>query len=199
MEDKLNLVEILKGHEGETFYSPLFGNVTLVDVDIEYKHPIRVETCEESLEIFFANGLYFYYKESECMLFPSKEQRDWNKWIEEQKPKVPKTWSEIERHSTNLLLAMSDLETHAEPITKSALALIKIHQLIEVGYGGNITNEEWSNIEMAKYCIASYEDGDDCMTITDSRITRRQPIAFHTETQAAEFLGYPETPFFKRI
>lgn len=29
MNENINLCEILKGHEGETFYSPLFGNIIL--------------------------------------------------------------------------------------------------------------------------------------------------------------------------
>ena len=29
MNEQINLLEILKGHEGETFYSPTFGNIKL--------------------------------------------------------------------------------------------------------------------------------------------------------------------------
>ena len=32
-EKEINLCEILKGHEGEFFYSPLYGNVKLVKTD----------------------------------------------------------------------------------------------------------------------------------------------------------------------
>ena len=32
----------------------------------------------------------------ECIVFPSRDQRDWGKWDKEQKSKTPKTWGELE-------------------------------------------------------------------------------------------------------
>ena len=75
-----------------------------------------------------------------------------------------------------------------EPIVKSALALLKIHQLIEVGYGGNITDEEWKEHTKTKYTI----DSKDKKLICSYTYHFKSHIAFHTKEQAEEFLSYIE-------
>ena len=75
-----------------------------------------------------------------------------------------------------------------ESIVKSALALLKIHQLIEVGYGGNITKEEWEKAFELKYVISCTADKSFPIHTTNCIHT----IAFHTKEQAEEFLKYTE-------
>ena len=100
MNENINLCEILKGHEGETFYSPAFGNIKLNCItDIIYFESINGKV---SFDIY-PNGTYC--SNGELIIFPSKDQRDWNKWIEEQKSKVPKTWSELVKHIQPILYA----------------------------------------------------------------------------------------------
>lgn len=130
----------------------------------------------------------------ECMLFPSKDQRDWNKWLKEQKPKVPKTWSEIENY-TDVGVRIHEIEhksytVNNTPIEKSVLALLKIYQLIEVGYGGNVTKKEWKNDEF-KFIIAK-DASIDVFNISSVCHCAATPIAFHIREQAEEFLKYPE-------
>ena len=132
-------------------------------------------------------------KEGECMLFPSKDQRDWNKWIEENKSKTSKTWSDSLFTVYELSYIDNDKDyvltsTGISPIERSALALLKIHQLIEVGYGGNVTNEEWENAFELKYVISCTADKSFPIHATNCIHT----IAFHTKEQAEEFLKYPE-------
>ena len=79
MNENINLCEILKGHEGETFYSPIYGNLTY--------HPtlyplVRFKTVTGAIFDINANGKV-YENSDELFVFPSKDQRDWNKWIEE--------------------------------------------------------------------------------------------------------------------
>lgn len=88
---EIDLCEILKGHEGETFYSPAFGIVILKEISNDY---LRIKSVDKVINLY-KDGKYDIH--GECMLFPSKNRRDWNKWIEEQKPKVPKTWDDLER------------------------------------------------------------------------------------------------------
>lgn len=86
MNENLNLVEILKDcQKGTKLYSPPFGDVELTKVfQDDSKFPIRFKQ-RNNLEGFVANdGRMFEY--GECMLFPSKEQRDWSKF----KPSKPK-------------------------------------------------------------------------------------------------------------
>lgn len=78
METELNIVEILKDKpKGTKLYSPLFGDVYLLSAK---NNAIKVEYRKEGLAIFFGNGKYYNYPESELLLFPSKEMRDWSKF-----------------------------------------------------------------------------------------------------------------------
>lgn len=201
MNENINLCELLKGHKGETFYSSVFGKVILKEIGIG-RMPITFH-YGVSTYWFSKEGKMCDEEDAECVLFPSKEHRDWNKWAEEQKPKVPKTWSELiqkNRPCSNVTLGYRRKEDKSvgddswtcnnTPIEKSALALLKIHQLIEVGYGGNITNEEWNDSIIEKFIIYPIKDGFGI----DHRFKLRafRHIAFHTKEQAKEFLSYPE-------
>lgn len=204
---KLNLCEILKGHEGETFYSPMYGEVKLIGTDSfifpgNSNYPIVISGINgQDISNLCPNGHFLNEDRGECMLFPSKDQRDWNKWVEEQKPKTPKTWSKIKDKNIyyfkvcNDLIELESSATVLSPIEKSALALLKIHQLIEVGYGGNVTNEEWRNSKLIKVIISRQElkeIGEDTpFTKLLTQFTFSH-IAFHTKEQAEEFLKYPE-------
>lgn len=76
-----NLVEILKGHEGTTLYSPLIGEVILTEIDDdEETYPITVIGTEMESYSFTAEGRFISTTDGECMLFPAKDQRDWSKW-----------------------------------------------------------------------------------------------------------------------
>lgn len=69
----MNIAEILKNvPKGTKLYSPIFGEVELSEVDsifIYIKH-------DDFIARFHSDGKYT--KNGECMLFPSRENRDWN-------------------------------------------------------------------------------------------------------------------------
>ena len=77
METKINIAEILKDKpENTKLYSPLFGDVYFSYIAysiINVKHHGRITR-------FFDNSRYYNYPESEPILFPSKEMRDWSKF-----------------------------------------------------------------------------------------------------------------------
>lgn len=80
METKLNIAEILKDKPvGTKLYSPLFEDVYLLGAECGI---IRVEHHRGNggIAIFFGDGIYYNYPESEPLLFPSKEMRDWSKF-----------------------------------------------------------------------------------------------------------------------
>lgn len=81
-------------------------------------------------------------------------------------------------------------------IGNSCSALFKIHQLIEVGYGGNTINEEDLNPKILKYYIGYYfEDSVNNKKLKFNictGLTKHSPIRFHTKEQAEEFLSYHE-------
>lgn len=77
MEAKINVAEILKDKpENTKLYSPLFGDVYFSYIEnsiIKVKH-------HGGITKFFDNSRYYNYPESEPLLFPSKEMRDWSKF-----------------------------------------------------------------------------------------------------------------------
>lgn len=75
----MNLVEILKNvPKGTKLYSPLFGEVTFNCIQKDEDWPIVIKTDENKDDYFAENGKYNQHVDCECMLFPSKENRDWN-------------------------------------------------------------------------------------------------------------------------
>ena len=84
MENKINIAEILKDcPEGMKLYSPLFGEVTLGKSGSDN---ISIFSKNDDGDIIFntfaENGLFYSgYSQSQCLLFPSSEMRDWTKFF----------------------------------------------------------------------------------------------------------------------
>ena len=191
MNENINLYEILKGHEGETFYSPTFGNIKLSCItDVLYFEGIN-STLSFNV---YVDGTYC--KDGEICIFPSKEQRDWNKWVEEQNYKGSKTWSQYIKNNT-IQPYVALINTKADtPIEKSALALLKIYLIIEVGYGGYPTKEDYDKANHEKlWTIRIYKTDDNDFIFNAIPLYGecfKNNIAFHTIEQANEFISYPE-------
>ena len=91
----MNIAEILKKcPKGMKLYSPVYGEVKLEDVRNGQNFSIHCITENEALDYFTSDGrLYCDFPDAECVLFPSKDQRDWSKFIvpdkvNDQKPKT---------------------------------------------------------------------------------------------------------------
>lgn len=82
----MNIAKLLKNApEGTKLYSPIFGDVTLVYVeDNRPDYSIIVRNLEGDIVIFSSDGVYDITFDGECLLFPSKENRDWTKFKVEQ-------------------------------------------------------------------------------------------------------------------
>lgn len=77
MEKDINVADILKDKPANTrLYSPLFGYVYLLRLS---NNIVEVSHHGEPSQ-FYNNARYFNYHESEPLLFPSKEMRDWSKF-----------------------------------------------------------------------------------------------------------------------
>lgn len=77
---KLNLIEILKDcPKGTKLYSPVCGEVTFgeIDYDTDTAYPIVVYDANGFSQQFTEEGVYFTIG-TECLLFPSRECRDWS-------------------------------------------------------------------------------------------------------------------------
>lgn len=81
--EKINLVELLKDCPKDMeLYSPMFGTVYFEGIkDTGIAILVEVTTSCNSIHQFYSDGKYnTYYSDSECLLFPSKDQRDWSKF-----------------------------------------------------------------------------------------------------------------------
>lgn len=84
---KLDLTKKLKA--GDKVYSPLFGYGTIDTINnpLSVDYPINITVKREDLKDSYFNftkeGHYYNYIGSDCVLFPSKENRDWNNYIKE--------------------------------------------------------------------------------------------------------------------
>ena len=85
-KEPLDLTKILKGCEGQTLYSMISGDVTLKEIYTPSDYPIKLVTVNsERINSVTKQGLHFSFSQGECILFPSKENRDWSTF----KPKIP--------------------------------------------------------------------------------------------------------------
>ena len=79
----INLVSILKHcPKGTKLYSPIFGEVTLYSVNNRIIDVIATNYNDEPTHIEFSRlgRLILGYSNAECVLFPSKDQRDWSRF-----------------------------------------------------------------------------------------------------------------------
>ena len=87
MNENLNLVEILKDcPKGTKLYSTIHGDVKFELIDEHKPHQIIVRIDDYHNGCFSSDGKMYSFYDGECILFPSREQRDWSKF----KPKQPK-------------------------------------------------------------------------------------------------------------
>ena len=81
MKENIDLTKILKDcPKGTKLYSTIFGEVTFCHIDENDMYPIKVMTGKKCNGKVSANGKHYVEFNGECTLFPSKEQRDWNKF-----------------------------------------------------------------------------------------------------------------------
>ena len=110
MNENIDLIKILKNcPKGFKLYSLLHGEVSFRGIDettddysISYDYPITGYTGMCTSEFYLTrNGTYSNNYNGECILFPSKDQRDWSKftapWYKKEKfdPKTLKPFDKI--------------------------------------------------------------------------------------------------------
>ena len=100
----MNLVEILKDcPKGTKLYTPIWGEVVFVEVveSGNSLYPILIFDSINNYIYLTKDGHYLLNrKDSECIIFPSKDQRDWSKfsapWYKNEKFD-PKTLNPFDR------------------------------------------------------------------------------------------------------
>ena len=103
MNENIDLTKILKDcPKGFELYSPICGSCEFYGIDGFFKHLVCVTHKDGSFYMFTKEGyLYDGYDDAECLLFPSKDQRDWSKfttpWIKKERfdPKTLKPFDRV--------------------------------------------------------------------------------------------------------
>ena len=103
MNKKIDLTQILKDcPKGTKFYTPIWGEVTFIKINIGCVYPICIETnVYDDYINLTKDGRYLSIPNTECIIFPSKEQRDWSKfgatWYKKDKfdPKTLKPFDKV--------------------------------------------------------------------------------------------------------
>lgn len=117
------------------------------------------------------------------------------------KPKI-RTWKDIVASSHNIydkelnpncgntLISCITNEILKDKLSLKCDATIKIAKLIELGYGGMVTEKEWKDDEILKFGVKwNYKANDWAYHNT---IITKEFIVFHTPEQREEFMSYPE-------
>ena len=103
MNENIDLTKILKNcPKGWKLYTPIFGDVELKEVDASKVYSVNVKLISGLIESFTREGKLYdrdYYKDTECILFPSKEQRDWSKFTAPWYKKERDTIASLEEQS----------------------------------------------------------------------------------------------------
>lgn len=108
----------------------------------------------------------------------------------------PETWEEFiqvfHKHTnwypTNTYI---DLPLYGmdESIKKKMIATAKIAKLIDVTYGGRVTDDEWRNHSVLKYYIEPHSETKRFITHCVYR-DKKHFVAFHTQKQMEAFLSH---------
>lgn len=101
MNERIDLTKILKDcPKGWKLYSPIFGEVEFIEIHNGAEYPIITKKGAYNPN-FTEEGFYYADEGEECLLFPSKDQRDWSKftvpWYKKEKfdPKTLKPFDKV--------------------------------------------------------------------------------------------------------
>ena len=102
MNENIDLTKILKNcPKGTKFYSTVYGEVTFNKINKGCEYPIAfITSCNSNCDVT-ADGRHYELYYGECTLFPSQDQRDWNKftapWLKKERfdPKTLKAFDKV--------------------------------------------------------------------------------------------------------
>ena len=101
MNNKIDLTKILKDcPRGTKLYSPIFGEVDFEKIRSDNEYAIITKKGSYTAT-FTEEGFYRTDVDGECLLFPSKDQRDWSKftapWLKKERfdPKTLKAFDRV--------------------------------------------------------------------------------------------------------
>lgn len=79
MNENIDLTKILKNcPKGTKLYSPIWGEIYFEEIRSNDRYPISTITKSNYTATFTKEGLHYADEDGECLLFPSKDQIDWD-------------------------------------------------------------------------------------------------------------------------
>ena len=113
MNENIDLTKILKDcPKGTKLYTPMWGYVTFIEINkgVNNVYPIHIDasTISDYIKLTKDGRYIFDRKNTECILFPSKDQRDWSKfkapWYKKDRfdPKTLHPFDRVLVRTTNL-------------------------------------------------------------------------------------------------
>ena len=124
MNENIDLTKILKDcPRGFKLYSAVHGEVTFLSIE-DGEYPIGVLLNNDNFTAYYSSSGKAFTSYGECVLFPSKDQRDWSKftapWLKKERfnPKTLQTFDKVlSRNSKNITWSI-DYFSHMEDIYK---------------------------------------------------------------------------------
>ena len=103
MNENIDLTKILKDcPKGWKLYTPIFGEAEFSSIEENSDYPIILSLQKGGSAVFSKEGFFFTENiDVECLLFPSKDQRDWSKfsapWYKKERfdPKTLKPFDKV--------------------------------------------------------------------------------------------------------
>ena len=82
MNENIDLTKILKDcPKGTKLYSLVHGEVEFQKIELGLTHPIVIKLKNNIIERYDPYGKLLYNYDGGCILFPSKTQHDWSKFV----------------------------------------------------------------------------------------------------------------------
>lgn len=152
MNENIDLTKILENcPEGTTFWSDNYGEVQFKCIIKTYNYPINypilVKRTDGHNGYYTKEGWYDMYFPASCLLWPSKDCRDWSKFT------AP--WYKKDKFDPNTL----------KPFDK---VLVRISNLWRVNFFSNKEDDAYRCIDYSfKYCIPYNDDTKYLVGTTD--------------------------------
>ena len=110
-------------------------------------------------------------------------------------------YSKIEHHDMSMLIkgvcGNIYYENINEKVVQKVIATLKIAKLIDLGYGGMVSEEEWKDGHLRVYTILPTEfEGE--FEIANTNFPYRAFLSFHTQQQAEEFISHESNKILVR-
>lgn len=122
MNENIDLIKILKNCPvGTEFYHLIYDKVYFLGIDLkDIDYPIHLSNCKDHMTniTLTENGKHLAGFHGECVLFPSKDQRDWSKftapWYKKEKfdPKTLKPFDRVLVRDRDIEHWMCNLFSH---------------------------------------------------------------------------------------